>query len=98
MSIIPTKLETLEDFQKTCDEFITPFIEERAKRLAAAVQSLHDKMQTGKIEQDEVLLHMNEITEAVAFASPKSPMAPYMENVIKLERKLIENGELDYET
>ena len=97
MSTIPTKLETLEDFEETCEQFLVPFMEDRAKRLAAVIKNLHDKMSTGRIEQDEVLLHMNEIEEITAFASKNNPMAPYMENIIALERKLIESGELNYE-
>lgn len=96
MSTIPTKLETLEDFEKTCEEFLVPFIENLAQRLAKVIQSLHDKMATGRIEQDEVLLYMNEIKEITSFASKKNPMAPYMENIIALEQKLLAEGLLDY--
>jgi hypothetical protein len=96
MSTIPTKLETLEDFEVTCDEFLVPFVENRAKRLADVIQVLHDKMATGRIEQDDVLLHMNEIEEITAWASENNPMAPYMENIIALEQKLIEEGLLNY--
>jgi len=97
MSTIPTQLETLEDFEKTCEEFLVPFVEDRAHRLKNVIQSLHDKMETGRIEQDEVLLHMNEIEEITAFASEKNPMAPYMENIIALEQRLIKQGLLNYE-
>ena len=97
MSTIPTKLETLEDFNKTCEEFIVPFMEERAKKLADCIKQLHDKMSTGRIEQDEVLLHMNEIEEICAFVSEKNPMAPYLDNIVALEQKLLESGELNYE-
>jgi hypothetical protein len=96
MSTIPTRLETIEDFETTCDEFLVPFVEDRAKRLADVIQSLHDKMETGRIEQDEVLLHMNEIEEITAFASENNPMAPYMENIVSLEQKLIKDGLLNY--
>lgn len=96
MSTIPTKLETLEDFEKTCEDFVVPFIEERAKRLVAVVQSLHDKMETGRIEQDDVLLHMNQVEEITAFASANNPMAPYLENIILLEQRLLATGELKY--
>lgn len=97
MSTIPTKLETLEDFEKTCEEFLVPFTEERAHRLAKVIQTLHDKMATGRIEQDEILLCMNEIEEITAFASEKNPMAPYMENIVVLEQKLIKQGLLNYD-
>jgi hypothetical protein len=96
MSTIPTRLETIEDFETTCEEFLVPFVEDRAHRLAKVIQSLHDKMGTGRIEQDEVLLHMNEIKEITSFASMKNPMAPYMENIIALEQKLLEEGLLNY--
>lgn len=97
MSTIPTQLETLDDFNKTCEEFVVPFIEDRAKRLVKVVQSLHDKMASGRIEQDEILLHMNEIEEITAFASDNNPMAPYMDNIVKLEQRLLKEGLLNYE-
>ena len=96
MSTIPTKLETLEDFEATCEEFLIPLLEERAKKLAKVIQSLHDKMSTGNIAEDDVLLHMNQVTEIVAFASKNNPMAPYMENIVALEQRLIKSGELVY--
>jgi len=96
MSKIPNKLETLEDFEATCEEFLIPFLENAAKRLSQVIKSLHDKMETGRIGQDEILLHMNEIEEITSFASENSPMAPYIENIIALEEKLIKENLIDY--
>ena len=96
MSTIPTKLETLEDFEKTCEEFLIPFIEDRAKQLSQVIQNLHDKLATGRIEEDEIILYMNQIVEISSFASEKNPMAPYMNNIIALEKRLIADGLLNY--
>jgi hypothetical protein len=96
MSNIPTKLETLEDFEATCEEFLVPFLEDLTKRLSKVVVSLHDKMETGRIEQDDILLHMNQIEEITSFASENNPIAPYIENIIALEHKLMKEGKIDY--
>jgi len=99
ISNFPTALETLEDYKKASKYFVLPFLQERAVRIADVLRSLYATVDAGKpLEREDVDFFLNQFREAASFADKDNVLANlYFKNVMALEEKLDENGELTTE-
>lgn len=89
---LPEGLETVEDYDKACKNFVLPFLHKQAGRIADVIVELHKEIDSGKVEQEQVDFYINQIKELAAFATEGNPMFAYFEQVIELEQKLDSQG------
>ncbi len=94
---LPESLETVEDYDKACQNFVLPFLHKQAGQIADVIVDLHKAIDGGKIEQEEVDFYINQIKELASFATDSNPMFAYFEQVITLEQKLDSQGLLHEE-
>jgi hypothetical protein len=92
---LPEQLETLEDYDRACKNFVLPFLNKQAGRIADVIVELHKAIESGKIEQEQVDFYINQIKELAAFATEGNPMFAYFEQVIQLEQRLDVQGLLN---
>jgi len=96
-SDLPEALETVEDYDKACQNFVLPYLHKQAGAIADVIVDLHKAIDTGKIEQEEVDFFINEIKELASFVTESNPMFAYFEQVIALEQRLDSQGLLSVE-
>lgn len=94
---LPEALETVEDYDKACQNFVLPFLHKQAGLIADVIVDLHKAIDSGKIEQEEVDFFINQIKELASFATESNPMFAYFEQVIALEQRLDSEGLLHEE-
>lgn len=89
---LPDTLETVEDYDLACKNFVLPFLHQQAGKIADVIVELHKEIDSGKVEQEQVDYHINRIKELAAFATEGNPMFAYFEQLIELEMKLDAQG------
>ena len=94
-SKLPKSLETAEDYEIVCRDFLMPFFYEQAKKIVDVIKELHEAIDNNELEQERIDFYINRIKELSAFANPDSPMNPYMQAVAELEAKLEKQGYFD---
>ena len=92
LSKLPRRLETREDYKHVCENFVLPFMHEKAEKIAATIERLQAAIDKGDLEQEELDNYVCEIREHSMFASEDSPMAPFFKRLIALEKRLEEEG------
>ena len=85
---LPTQLETLEDYNQACENFVLPFFLEQSKKIADIIKSLHSELTKQTLNQETIEYYINSVMETAAFAHEKNSMFPYFQAVVALESKL----------
>lgn len=89
---LPETLETVEDYDKVCENFVLPFLHRQAGAIADVIVELHKAIDKGDVQQEQIDSFINEIKQLAAFATEGNPMYSYFEQVIELEQRLDSQG------
>jgi hypothetical protein len=90
---LPQKLETLEDYDLVCTNFLLPYLREQAEQTVEVIQKLHRMLsENTEITQEQIDLYVNELRQLNAFANPEGVMYPYFKQIADLEAKLEAEG------
>ena len=98
-SQLPSKLETMDDYRQASLNFVLPFIQERAERVADILHELYAKVDKEKeLTGEEIDFFLNDLREAVSFVDEKNPLSKYFQQVLDLETRLENDGAFESET
>ncbi len=93
---LPETLETPEDYDKACRNFVMPLFYKQSKEIVEVIKQIHKAIkENNDIQQEDINRYVNDIKQLASFANKDSTMNHYFQNLARLEQKLESEGYFD---